>query len=254
MTLDEATALEPLGEGLWRGSMSEDWWVIAGPFGGYVAAFFTRALQELAPGRAPRSLTVHFLEAPQAGEFELSGQVVREGGAMTSVVLRMLQGGRMVAGAMAAAAAWKDGQPEWNGAAAPEVPAPEECTEIYESSRTPKFFRHFEIRIAPGEEGAARNAAWMRPRPQRPLDHLSVTTLADGWMPAAFNLLARPAIVPTLDLTIHFRAPLPHDAQWALVTNTSRVSAGGVWDEDTDVWAADGTLLAQARQLALIRA
>jgi acyl-CoA thioesterase len=254
MSLEEATALEPVGDGLWRGTISEEWWIIAGPFGGYVSAFFTRALQELASGRAPRSLTVHFLEPPQAGEVELAGEVLRQGGSMTSAALQMRQGDRVVASAMAAAAAWKDGQPEWNGVAPPQVPPPQECEEIYQSSRTPRFFRHFEIRLAPQREGEARNVAWMRPKPQRPLDHLSVTTLADGWMPAAFSKLGRPAIVPTLDLTIHFRAPLPHATEWTLVTNSSRVSAGGVWDEDTDVWAADGTLLAHARQLALIRA
>jgi acyl-CoA thioesterase len=255
---DRDTALEPLGEGLWRGRIQEHWWVVAGPFGGYVSSFFTRALQELVPDRSPRSLTVHFLSAPEAGDVEVSGRVERIGGSMTSVSLRMTQDGKTVATALAAAAAWRDGEAEWAQSAMPLVAPPEECTDVHLSSPAPRFFEQFDIRFADDGtpvQGSARayNAAWLRQKPGRVLDHLGVTALADGWMPASFSHLRRFAFVPTLDLTIHFRAPLPHDAEWALVTNTSRLAAGGVWDEDTEVWAPDGTLLAQARQLAIIR-
>jgi acyl-CoA thioesterase len=30
-------------------------------------------------------------------------------------------------------------------------------------------------------------------------------------------------------------------------------SAGGVWEEDGELWSEDGVLLAQSRQLAIIR-
>jgi acyl-CoA thioesterase len=42
--------------------------------------------------------------------------------------------------------------------------------------------------------------------------------------------------------------------EWVLADYRSRISAGGVWEEDGELWAPDGTLLAQSRQLALIRA
>lgn len=258
-SFDRDTALTRMGEDRWRGTMLEPWWVLAGPFGGYVSSFFVRALREMAPDRAPRSLTVHFLEAPAAGDFEVCGEILRVGGAMTSTSLRMTQNGRTVAVALAAAATWREGQPEWSDAPMPDVRPPEECPAVEANERTPRFFGQFDIRFADGGSPfraaeRAYNAAWLRIKGGRELDHLAVTALADGWMPAAFSRLGRFAVVPTLDLTIHFRAPLPHDAPWALVTNTSRVSAGGVWEEDTDVWAADGTLLANARQLAIIRA
>jgi acyl-CoA thioesterase len=95
----------------------------------------------------------------------------------------------------------------------------------------------------------------VRPRPSGPLDAVAVTALSDTMVPAAFSRLGRLAIVPTLDLTIHFRAPLGADGDgWALAVFESRRSAGGTWEEDGELWARDGRLLAQSRQLAMIRA
>jgi acyl-CoA thioesterase len=98
----------------------------------------------------------------------------------------------------------------------------------------------------------AQNLAWLRFDPPRALDHLALTALSDGWMPAAFSKLGRPFGAPTVDLTIHFRAPVP-SGEWVLAEYRSRFSAGGAWEEDGELWAPDGTLLGQSRQLALIR-
>jgi acyl-CoA thioesterase len=86
-----------------------------------------------------------------------------------------------------------------------------------------------------------------------PLDHIAIAAVADTVVPAAFSRFGRPLIVPTLDLTIHFRAPLPAAGEWALVAFESRCAAGGTWEEDGEVWSQDGRLLAQSRQLAMIR-
>jgi acyl-CoA thioesterase len=118
----------------------------------------------------------------------------------------------------------------------------------------PPFARQFEIRWVAGEQGTARNLAWLRLAPPRVLDHLAMTALSDGWMPAGFTRLGRLFGAPTLDLTIHFRAPLAPHCEWVLADYRSRYSTGGVWEEDGELWGSDGTLLAQSRQLALIRA
>jgi acyl-CoA thioesterase len=60
-------------------------------------------------------------------------------------------------------------------------------------------------------------------------------------------------VVPTFDLTIHFRAELPAPPGWLLGVFASRVAAGGAWDADAELWATDGTLVAQGRQLAMLR-
>jgi acyl-CoA thioesterase len=254
------TALEPIGELRWRGEISTRWWIIAGPYGGYISAMLVRAL-ELAVGdreREPRSFTVHFLAPPAEGPVEIAATVERTGGSATAVSLRMEQDGTTLAVALAAAGRWRDGTPEWMELEMPAVDGPEAYPAIPDAQRLPPFVGNYELRWvsggSPGRPSAhARNLAWARLRPAAPLDHLAVTSLSDTLVPAAMSRLGRVLIVPTLDLTVHFRSPLPVDDEWALVSFRSGRSAGGVWEEDGEVWSQDGQLLAQSRQLALIR-
>ena len=259
MSLAEDTALEPVAENRWRGQVLERWWVERGPFGGYLSAFLTRAMIAAVddPGRPPRSLTVHFIDAPVAGPLEVAVISERVGRSSTALSLRLEQEGRPVALALGGCAAWRDGEPEW-AEPAPEAPPPEQCPPVPDVEGRPRFHERLDVRWVsgggPGRPSAeARNVSWLRLKEPQPLDHLAVTALSDGWLPAAFSRLGRFAVVPTLDLTIHFRAPLPVDGEWLLADYRSRFSAGGVWEEDGELWARDGTLVAQSRQLAMIR-
>jgi acyl-CoA thioesterase len=157
-----------------------------------------------------------------------------------------------VALGLGAAGTWRDGQAEWLDAAPPDVPGPEDCPEVA-GEALPPFIDNFEVRWAEGEAGRARNVTWVRTRPPAPLDHVAVTALADTMIPAAFTRLGRPLAVPTVDLTVHFLAPLPVEDEWALCVFESRAAAGGAWVEDGEVWSRGGRLLAQSRQLALVR-
>ena len=260
MSLDRDTALERVAEDRWRGTVSEDWWILRGPFGGYISALLVRAMMEAIddPARPPRSLTVHFVDAPQAGEADVVVTLERVGRSTTAVSLRMEQEGRPVALALAGCAVWREGEPEWADLSAPDAPGPEDCRPIRRVDGAPRFHDRFDIRWVegghlgrPSETG--RNLAWLR-LPDQPLDHLAVTAMSDGWLPAAFSKLGRPAIVPTFDLTIHFRRPLPVAGEWLLADYHSSFSAGGAWEEDGELWAPDGTLVAQSRQLAMMRA
>ena len=76
----------------------------------------------------------------------------------------------------------------------------------------------------------------------------------DAFLPPAIFRAPERIRVPTLELTIHFRGQPPEDAHpWLHCTFVSRVSAGGVVEEDGELWSEDGRLLAQSRQLALVR-
>ena len=252
------TALEPLDEGLWRAVVPEHWFIVTGPNGGWVAAVLTRALQEAA-GRPPRSLTVHFLAAPAAGPVEVQAATERAGGSTSFLSLRMLQDGRPVALALGLAADWRDGAPEWHDATPPPVPPPEQCTWIDpERTGVPDFWSNYEGRAATGYPGQGEPvdvAGWIRTAEPSPLDAPLVAALTDSWLPAAFVRVSEPVLAPTLDLTIHWRAPVPGDDPhpWTKLVMRTGTGAGGVWEEDGELWTPDGTLLAQSRQLAIIR-
>jgi acyl-CoA thioesterase len=253
-TLDADLRLEPLAPGRWRAAVDERWWIFQGPYGGLISALLARAVLTLVddPARPLRTLTVHFLAAPAAGDVEVSARIERAGRSSTAVSARLEQGGEAMALALAGCGTWRDGEPEWTDAAMPEAPAPEACPSVERTAQLPPFLERLDVRFVSGGPGA-RNLAWVRPRPPRPLDAEGLVLIADTWMPAAMTRLGRPLIVPTFDLTVHVRAPLPADEDWLLVAFASRFAAGGAWEEDGELWSRDGRLLGQSRQLAMIR-
>jgi acyl-CoA thioesterase len=93
---------------------------------------------------------------------------------------------------------------------------------------------------------------WLGLREERPVDALAIAVLADAWFPAPWPRLRALAPAPTIDLTIHFRAPLPLSDTLLLGHFTNRLVRDGFFDEDGELWAPDGTLIAQSRQLGLL--
>jgi acyl-CoA thioesterase len=254
---DRDTALEPVGEGLWRGRVDPSWFVTTGPNGGFIAALATRAL-EAATGRDARSLTLHYLVAPAEGQIDVAIAVERTGRTSTFASLRMTQEGRTVALGLGVAAEWREGEPEWADARMPDVARPADAPPLpTDHPRTPVFLRKYEVRWAVGEfgraEDPARLGAWLRAADGRELDAPLLAAMTDALMPPAFLRTGFGALVPTIDLTIHFRAPRQAGARWALGVFESRVAAGGAVEEDGQLFGEDGILLAQSRQLAVLR-
>jgi hypothetical protein len=76
--------------------------------------------------------------------------------------------------------------------------------------------------------------------------------LSDAWVPSPFMRLDRMVGAPTVDLTVHFRAPELVVAGPVLAVYRSRFAHAGFFEEDGEVWTADGRLLMQSRQLGLL--
>jgi acyl-CoA thioesterase len=259
---DADTGVEELGEGRFATSISERWWVEKGPNGGYVAAVVLRAIQKMAgPERAPRSLTVHFPRAPVAGPAEISVTVEREGGRASFLVARLEQHGKLQATALAVLAE------DWDatGYSEAEMPEVEPPGELYNPNPDvvagmPPMMQNYSVRPALGEPafsgGAPHSGAWFRAREPRLLDAPLAAAILDAWFPAPFVRIARAAPAPTIDYTVHFRSPLPPAGASAgdpfLAVFKSGLARHGFFEEDGELWSADGTLLAQSRQLALL--
>jgi acyl-CoA thioesterase len=135
--------------------------------------------------------------------------------------------------------------------------APPERVEPVELSGAPPFTHNFEYRFAlggrPFEGGEeAATGGWLRIREPRPLDAPLAAAYADAWPPAIFWRLRDFAVVPTIDLTVHFREELPAgaDADFVLARFESKRAKDGMWEENGELWSRDGRLLVQSRQLA----
>jgi acyl-CoA thioesterase len=259
---DLDTAVQDLGDGRFAAEMSERWWVDRGPNGGYVAAVILRAIQAAATlKRAPRSLTVQFPRAPLAGPVEIAVSTEREGRTVTFLSARMEQQGKLQATALAVLADDLD----VSGFTELKMPDVEPPAELYSPdpqrvAGMPTMFQNYSVRPALGDEafsgGAPYSGLWIRAREPRLLDAPLAAAILDAWFPAPFIRLERPVPAPTIDYTVHFRAPLPEPGASAedpyLATFRSGLARGGFFEEDGELWSRDGSLLAQSRQLALL--
>ncbi|CAN5494470.1 hypothetical protein BH20ACT23_BH20ACT23_31310 [soil metagenome] len=187
--------------------------------------------------------------------------IERVGKSRISASARLVQDGETKAIALAAfSSAWES--VEWAENALPDVAAFGDLDTLPISDGiTPRFFENFDARPAIGDlpfSGAKRalSGGWIRFAESRPLDELAVAAFADAWMPSVFTRLDRPMAVPTVDLTVHFRTALPpagvDPEDYVLVVFRSETAADGFFVEDGEIWSANGTLIAQARQLGVL--
>jgi acyl-CoA thioesterase len=259
---DEETALSPAGEGVWEGQLADGWDTPRGPLGGYVLAIVLRGLALAVDDdeRLPRSVTMHFLRVPEPGPVTVRARVERAGRSLSSVSGRLEQEGKLLGLALAAySKPW--GGPLLDDAAMPQADAPGERVsargEVPRSSPAPPFMSRLTMqhRIgAPAFSGADHGevGGWIGLLEERPVDALTVAVLADAWFPAPWPRLTQLAPAPTIDLTVHFRAPLPLADSLLLGHFRNRQVRDGFFDEEGELWAPDGTLVAQSRQLGLL--
>ncbi len=264
---DRDTALTAMGDGRFAGRMDPGWWIERGPNGGYVAAIvlrgLTMAVDDIA--RTPRSLTIHYLAPPAEGDVVMETTIERTGRRVTFVTGRLLQGDRVLALAMAAFAVSIPGV-EFADITMPSA-MPIDQTEPIPLMQRPggspapmreRYDQRWAIGDPPftGGDAQAVVGGWIRFAEPRPVDHLSVAAYADAWIPSLFTRFPQPTAIPTVDLTVHFRAPLPRTSMkpddYCLVVFRTQVAAEGFIEEDGEVWSPDGVLLAHSRQLAAL--
>jgi acyl-CoA thioesterase len=253
------------GEAQFAAEIAPGWRAGRGPHGGYLAAMLLRALIETVddPERTPRSLTIHYTRAPEPGPIEILVTIERAGRSLSTLSARMQQAGRPTALALAAFSV------PWRAPGANELPMPELGPPDAERISTaklfkgaPEFTRHLVMQPRVGAIPFAGSGApmriggWIGFPEQRPVDALSLALFCDAWFPPSFIALSSPAISPTIDLTIHFRQSIEgcdcDPSALCLGVFDTRLLHDGLFEEDGVIWAPDGSVLAQSRQLGII--
>ena len=266
--------------------VSPDWRAGRGPHGGYLAAMLLRALTETVADaqRAPRSLTIHYARAPAPGPVQIHTAIERAGRSLSTLSARMEQDGKLMALALAAfSVPWH--APEISDLPLPDVEPAEPRVDGPRPPHpmAPPFARHMEFqprmgtRPFTGAQAPMEVGGWLTLAEPRPLDALALAFFSDALFSPPFIRLTEPAVTPTIDLTIHFRAslakgpsrapdgdPAPSESGTAAPDSDagavehcfarfrSTVVHEGFFEEDGVIWAADGSVLLHSRQLALV--
>jgi acyl-CoA thioesterase len=280
---DRATAIEHLGDGRYAGEVEDGWGAPPGPNGGYLAAIVVRAMQAVtAPDgeRQLRSLTAHYLRPAHPGAVEIGVEIVRAGRRFSTVRATVGQDGKEIITALAAfsgrempaAATWSPALPDVARSPArdaagmsPDAYQPASGLWLTPTADMPSIVHR--VKIAPRLGGkpfsgrelkageAAETGGWIQLPQPRPIDAVYLALLSDVWWPPSLEPLTTAAIAPTIDLTIHIRTDLPPGGlpdQAVLGRFRTAAAVGGTMEEDGELFLADGTLLAQSRQLALL--
>lgn len=268
---DDHTALTPLEAGhggpgaaaAFAGHVNPAWNIGANPNGGYLLALAAQALRMTTPAQPdPLSITVHYLRPGLGAQpCRIETQVLRSGRQLSTVRATLLQQGDArleVIAAMGVLVAAEVAPAPVLTRPRPEMPPPEACPVRSAPAQGVELpiLKSLDIRLHPGHAvpGTARQAqvgGWIRFADGRAPDPIACLLMADAFPPAVFGLLGAVGWVPTIELTVHLRRrPV---AGWLQGLFTSTDLSDGRVVEDGALWDAQGHLVAQSRQLALVR-
>jgi acyl-CoA thioesterase len=268
---DRDTAVEPLGDGLYRGLVSGGYSIGPYPNGGYLLAIAVRALASELALPDPIAVSAHYVTPSVSGEaFDVAVEVVRAGRGHATAQARCSQAGveRMRVLATFGDLGRAEG-PTVELGSPPPLPPLEECLGGPRRDGGPlntpmpnglvaairdRWDTRLDPRTVPWLTGGRPSGdgeitGYGRFSDGREPDTLSMVLIADAFPPAVFNLTPS-GWVPTLEFTVHVRARPA--AGWLRARFVTRHLRDGYLEEDGDVWDSAGILVCQSRQLARV--
>ncbi|WP_265446923.1 thioesterase family protein [Flexivirga meconopsidis] len=258
-------------DGGWTGELSDDWAIGEAINGGLLMALATTATARTSTATGghgdPLSFSAVFLSPSGPGEVRLEPTILRSGRSMTTAEVRVSQpvDGTDIERFRALVTLGDLGRytdPVLKTTAAPAIPPPEECVP---SSEAPPsmlmnsgFLKRWDVRMDPatigwaiGEpSGSGEMRGWIRLVDGGDIDAAGLLLVLDAFPPVSFDL-GSVGWVPTVEFTGYVRAvPAPG---WLQLRLTTEHVAGGLLNEDAQVWDSTGALVAHSRQLASAR-
>ena len=259
---DDHTAVRPGADGGYHADLAPGWVIGGGINGGYLLAVLGAALRASLPAKPdPLAISAYYLSASVPGPATVSIDVRRDGGSLATAAAELRQGGQARILALATCGDLDRFDDDVRTTATePVLPPPEECvSNPFTAAQVHEFapvMARFDMRFHPDHVGWATGqpsgrgeiAAWFRLADGREPDPVALLMVADALPPVTFEF-GLMGWAPTLELTVHVRArPAPG---WLKLRHATRNLAGGMFEEDCEIWDAAGRLVAQSRQLAL---
>jgi acyl-coenzyme A thioesterase PaaI-like protein len=241
-----------------------------GLHGGLTLALLARAMQQHVPDATLRSVTGRF-DRPLRGPFRVDAAPTRVGRAVVSLravavsdTLDPGSGATWTTVHVRATATFSPVAPPQPSAsiapARPEAPGLDACPVFSVPVELAPFGQHTEIRPVGsnrpfGGGDVAELTAWVRfVGDDTPPDALGLVVLMDALAPSFAAVLTTPAALPTIELTVRpVATAAPPTSPWVLLQARTRTAHDGWIDEQINAWSPEGTHLASASQLRLLR-
>ena len=243
------------------------WQIGSGINGGMLLAIMGNALRCTLSGSGhgdPVTVSGYYLSASRPGPATVRTELLRSGRSMSTGQASLVQSQDGVeVERIRALATYGDLAGLTDGvrttAQPPVLPPPDEC--VSTADAPPSFMEQagllerLDLRLDPAcvgwavgrPSGRGLIQGWLRMADPREPDPLLLLLAADALPPVTFDL-GQLGWTPTLELTVHVRAvPAPG---WLRVVHSTRNVAGGLLEEDAEVWDSADRLVAQSRQLA----
>jgi acyl-CoA thioesterase len=258
---DDQIAVQPSSAGEFKADLAPGWVVGGGVNGGYLLSVIGNAMRASHPAKPdPIAISAYYLATSGPGPATVTTRTLREGRTVATVAADLVQGDKVRITTLATYGDLGDLPDDVRTSAEePVLPPPDDCVPNTmapeEVRRIAPFMDRFDMRFDPAHVGWAVGKpsgngvlqAWFRLNDGREPDSLSLLLTVDALPPVTmdFGMLGW---APTLELTAHVRAhPAPG---WLKVRHATRNMAGGMFEEDCEVWDSAGRLVAQSRQLA----
>ena len=252
------TTFKRENENNWIGNLDENWNIAGIPNGGYLLAVVLRAMQEQAELKNLLSVNAHYLRPGATGEEAIvESMTLREGSTVSTSSASLKQREKLSLQVLAAFGEFKktdDSFPKVE-LEPPDIPSPENCEKRSAENQGVDLSiqKRVDVRVAKmrGDSGRSELYGWIKFCDSAPVDSLALALFSDAFPPSIFAKLGRVGWVPTVELTVHVRN-LPKEG-WIMghfftddLQNGSMIETGRLWD-------SDGCLVAQSRQLALLK-
>jgi acyl-CoA thioesterase len=262
-TFADACHSTKVADGVYEKLLDTTYWGYNAQFGGYAHALVLTAMRDALdlPAMAPATMSVHFVRPFLEGPFRCEVDVVRRGRTMANVHARAYSGGKLAGQAIASFARRREIGPFLAQAPPPELSqtvGPGEAS-VDPAMGIPNHV-HFEFWPRVGSFPARtadgnRVGGWVRMRDEAVVDENLLVMVNDLWPPVAYHLWDPAHVAVSADITTQFRGELPArvaPGEPVFVQLRTAACAGGLVDEDTEVWSAAGELLCQGRQVRFV--
>jgi acyl-CoA thioesterase len=258
--LDQAVASTRIAEGVHTVTVTEDWNTPNGtPNGGYVLALVLHAVAQESPLHDPLTVSISYFRPPAPGEAQIDVTALRIGKRVSTFEAVLSQDDQPIVHAVASFHdAEAVGDAQYATRERPAIADPDECIDVLAAVPVgdvpivDRFdYRHDTV---PGwmqgePTGDTSAVFWVRPKDGRPIDALAAAVLVDAYPPVTAEIGHLKSA--TIQLTVHFRRRPA--TEWALAHVLTRHVIDGYHDEDVELWDEDGRLIAESRQLAILR-